>query len=66
MTSISGLVVALLNVACGSIAAESAPLTTPHGAWIATQVVSLLGVLCVACSIPYRTSGAYGGTASPS
>lgn len=43
MTSISGLVVALLIVACGSIAAESAPLTTPHGTWIATQMVSLLG-----------------------
>jgi hypothetical protein len=54
-TSISGLVAALLIVACGSIAAEGTPLTTPHGAWIATQVVSLLGVLCVACSIPYPT-----------
>lgn len=54
-TYISGSVAALLTVACGSIAAAgNAPLTTPHGAWIATQVVSLLGILCVACSIPYR------------
>jgi hypothetical protein len=54
-TYISGLVALLLIVACGSIPAENAPLTTPHGAWTATQVLSLLGVLCVACSIPYRT-----------
>ena len=54
--TISGLVALLLIVACGSVAADSTPLTTPHGAWIATQAVSLLGVLCVACSIPYRTT----------
>ncbi len=52
---------ALLIVACGSIAAESVPLTTPHGGWIATQRVSLFGVVCAACSIAYRTSGAHGG-----
>ena len=55
--TISGLVALLLIVACGSVAADSTPLTTPHGAWIATQAVSLLGVLCVACSIPYRRNG---------
>jgi MFS family permease len=53
--SISGLVATLLILACGSIPAANAALTTPHGAWVTTQVVSLLGVLCVACSIPYRT-----------
>ena len=52
--TISGLVALLLIVACGSVAADNTPLTTPHGAWIAAQAVSLLGVLCVACSIPYR------------
>jgi hypothetical protein len=54
-TIISGLMALLLIVACGSIAAGSIPLTTAHGAWIATQVASLLGVLCVGCSILYRT-----------
>lgn len=56
-TTISGLVALLLILTCGSVAADITPLTTPHGAWIATQAVSLMGVLCVACSIPYRTTG---------
>jgi hypothetical protein len=54
-TTISGLVALFLTVACASIAAGTNPFTTPQGAWIATHVVALLGVLCVACSIPYRT-----------
>jgi hypothetical protein len=53
--SVSGLMAALLTLACGSIPAGDVPLATPHGAWVAIQVVSLLVVLCAACSIPYRT-----------
>jgi hypothetical protein len=53
----SGLVALLLMVAPASIRAEDAPVSAAHGAWIAIQVTSLLAILCIACSIPHRTSG---------
>ena len=53
---VSGVLALLFIVATASIGAAQAPLTTAHGAWVAVQVVSLLVVLCVACSIPHRTS----------
>ena len=60
---VSGLVAVLLSVGCGLVAVGHAPLTTAHGAWVAVQVMSLMAVLCVACSIPHRTSPAL--TAGP-
>lgn len=53
---VSGLVAMLLSVGCGLIAVGRAPLITAEGAWIAVQVISLMAVLCIACSIPHRTS----------
>lgn len=52
----SGLLAVVFIGGCAAIGAAEAPLTTARGAWVAIQVVSLLAVLCVACSIPHRTS----------
>lgn len=51
--TVAGVAATVLILACGSIVAADAPLTTPHGAWVALQAVSLLAVLCAACSLPY-------------
>lgn len=62
----SGLVAFVLIAGCSLVATENAPLTTAHGAWVAVQVTSLLLVLCLACSIPRRTTPAVREAATPS
>lgn len=52
---VSGLLALVFIVSSAAIGAAKAPLITAHGAWVAVQIVSLLVVLCLACSIPYRT-----------
>jgi hypothetical protein len=53
---VAGLLALIFIIGASQIGAEQAPLSTAHGAWVAVQVVSLLVVLCMACSIPHRTA----------
>lgn len=57
-TIVTGLLAATLIVGCASVPAVDVSRASAHGVWVAVQAASLLGVLCIACSIPHRSSPA--------